>query len=183
MDNIMIYADQKLLRHLKFILICVLLGVVARLLPHPPNVTPLIALSLFAGSQFSHKIAFIMVSAIMLISDGLLAFLYGFTWFGNWSIFTYSGVLIITLIANQILCIKNQLLLYIFFSTLGFWCWTNFGVWIGSGFYPHTMNGLLNCYLAAVPFLKNALIGDLIWSGVIFGSFIFFRKRLLICAF
>jgi hypothetical protein len=40
-----------------------------------------------------------------------------------------------------------------------------------SGFYPMTLDGLLTCYTAAIPFFQMTLMGDLFFVGVIFGLF------------
>jgi hypothetical protein len=56
-------------------------------------------------------------------------------------------------------------------SSLGFWIWTNFGVWATSGLYSKTLTGLGECYIAALPFLLNSLIGDMIWGLAILGVY------------
>lgn len=48
---------------------------------------------------------------------------------------------------------------------------TNFGVWVGSGMYPHTFTGLLTCYAAGIPFFGNTLLGDLLYSAALFGGY------------
>jgi hypothetical protein len=63
-------------------------------------------------------------------------------------------------------------------SSVFFWLWTNFGIWlVGDGSpYPHTVEGLVTCYYAAVPFLGYSLAGDLAWGLVLFASFQLVRK-------
>ena len=63
-------------------------------------------------------------------------------------------------------------------SSLFFWLWTNFGIWATgeNGMYPRTIDGLVSCYVAAIPFLGNALVGDLAWGLVLFLSFHYVRK-------
>ncbi|MSP53081.1 MAG: hypothetical protein EXR81_02365 [Gammaproteobacteria bacterium] len=48
-------------------------------------------------------------------------------------------------------------------STLAYWLWTNFGTWLMSNMYSHDAAGFLDCYLAALPFLRNALIANIIY--------------------
>ena len=64
-------------------------------------------------------------------------------------------------------------------ASFGFWIWTNFGVWLTSHLYPKSFAGLIACYTLALPFLRNALLGDLIWGVLIFGIFYILlgRKR------
>ena len=46
---------------------------------------------------------------------------------------------------------------------------TNFAVWAGGSLYPHTSEGLSMCYVAAIPFFRNALLGDFTYAVVLFG--------------
>jgi len=48
---------------------------------------------------------------------------------------------------------------------------TNFGVWLSSDLYPQTAEGLVVCYVAAIPFFRNTLAGDLLYACVLFGGF------------
>ena len=47
---------------------------------------------------------------------------------------------------------------------------TNFAVWAFSGMYSLDMAGLVQCYVAALPFLKYTVAGDLFWAAVLFGG-------------
>ena len=67
-------------------------------------------------------------------------------------------------------------LLYLLGSTVGFWLWTNFGAWLWNPVYAANFQGLFNCYIAGLPFLRNACIGNLIWMVVIFGMFLRIKK-------
>ena len=57
------------------------------------------------------------------------------------------------------------------FSSILFFIVTNFGVWMVSGMYPHTMSGLFSAYAFAVPFFRNTIIGDLAYTGLFFGGY------------
>ena len=52
----------------------------------------------------------------------------------------------------------------IFFAT------TNFAVWVFSDMYPLTWQGLVQCYVTALPFLDKTVLGDLFWTAVLFGG-------------
>ena len=54
-------------------------------------------------------------------------------------------------------------------SCLIFFLVTNFGVWLGSGFYPKTTEGLIACYVAALPFFGNTLVSTVAFSGLFYG--------------
>jgi hypothetical protein len=56
-------------------------------------------------------------------------------------------------------------------SSLVFFIITNFAIWIGSPFYPQNAAGLIECYVAGLPFLNNGILGDLFFSTVFFGGF------------
>ncbi len=158
----------------------VVFGVLGRLLPHPPNVTPLTSIALFGGSQLSRRSAFLVTMLTLLLSDALLALATGHAVFGLWSIFTYSGFAAIVL-AGMWLRLQptaGRTLGFLGASSLGFWLWTNFGVWATNDhqLYPRTLEGLGACYIAALPFLGNALVGDLCWGLAMFLSFAALRK-------
>jgi hypothetical protein len=151
----------------------VVLGVVARLIPHPANVTPMTAISTFGGAQLGKLAGLALTLATLAISDILLSFVYGHQAFGLWSLFTYTGFAAIVLAGSLLRHHQTALrtLGLILGSSLGFWVWTNFGTWLTGGLYPLTGEGLLACYGAALPFLRNALLGDLAWGAAFFLSF------------
>jgi hypothetical protein len=149
----------------------IFVGVVGRLIPHLPDMTPLTNLSLFAGAKFRRSHALITTFLSLFISDLFLSYFFHFSLWGYWSFFTYSGFLGITLLGKYLgKYPKNFFTLgFVLMSSFGFWLWTNFGVWLEGQLYPETLSGLGSCYMAALPFLRNAILGDLLWMGVIFG--------------
>ena len=62
-------------------------------------------------------------------------------------------------------------------GALVFFSVTNFGVWAFTPLYPKTVNGLIECYVAAIPFFWNTLAGDLVYSTVLFGGLMLAEKR------
>lgn len=52
-------------------------------------------------------------------------------------------------------------------ASLLFFVITNFGVWISGELYPRTAEGLSQCYIMALPFLKNQVAGDLFFTAAI----------------
>jgi hypothetical protein len=169
---------QKSDRHLAAFL-WVVFGILGRLIPHPPNMTPMTSIALFGGSQLSRGQAFTFTFLIMVISDILLALAKGYSVFGFWSLFTYSGFAMIILAGSYLRAFPTagRTLGLLLGSSVGFWLWTNFGIWVGGGHaYGNGWEGLANCYVAAIPFLGNALVGDLAWGLVLFLSFHYLRK-------
>ncbi len=157
----------------KFIIAYIIIGILGRLIPHPANVTPLNSLCLFAGSKLSRLMAIITMLLCILISDLGLAYLKGYPLFGSWTFFTYSGFAVIVLLGAGLgkKFSNLKLVMYVVGSSLGFWLWTNLGSWLMTPYYIKDMQGLITCYTAALPFLRNALFGDLVWMVVIFGLY------------
>lgn len=153
----------------------VVLGVVARLLPHPANVTPMTAISLFGGAQLGRKAAFALTLLILVLSDLLLAAIQGHQAFGPWTFFTYTGFAAVVWAGGLLHRRPGALRSFglLLGSSLGFWLWTNFGTWATGAFglYPRTLEGLLACYTAGLPFLRNAMLGDLVWGTAFFLGF------------
>lgn len=158
----------------KILLIWVLIAVIGRLIPHPPDVTPLMSLSVLAGMNFDKSKALIFTMIALFLSDWVLAFWQGYGVFGNWSLFTYSGFAAVIFFVPRVRGLSGSLI-GVLLASLGFWLWTNFGSWLLSGLYMHSWQGLLLCYTAALPFLHNALIGDAVWMLLIYGLLHYIR--------
>ena len=58
-----------------------------------------------------------------------------------------------------------------FIGALTFFIISNFGVWISGSYYDISTQGLLNCYIMAIPFFTNTLLSTLFFA-VIFELFI-----------
>jgi hypothetical protein len=93
--------------------------------------------------------------------------------FPSGSLWIYGAILFTVLIGK--LLIKNIKLSTVFLSSLSasflFFIVTNFGVWFSSIMYPKSLLGLIECYTLAIPFFGNALIGDIVYSVVLFTSY------------
>lgn len=149
----------------------ILLAAFSRLLPHPPNFTPIAALALFSAVYLDKKQAFLIPVVALLLSDYIIGFYSGMIW-------VYGSFAAIALIG---LWLKNhQGLLQTIGATLAgsvlFFIITNFGVWISWTMYPPTLVGLIQCYTAAIPFFRNAVLGDMVYVGVLFGMFEFAKR-------
>lgn len=164
----------------KIIAVCVFVGVIGRVLPHVPNVTPLTSISLFAGAKLPKSLAYATLLLTLALSDFALSRFQGYPVFSSWSFFTYTGFAAIAYFGSWMQKKRSSygiLLSFILSSSLFFWVWTNFGVWLTSGLYAHTIYGLGMCYVSALPFLRNEMLGNLIWSTVIFGALRYFQSR------
>ncbi len=145
----------------------IFLAAASRLIPHPPNFAPIAAMALFGGAYFSDKrLAFFVPLAAMFLSDLVLG-LHGLmpVVYGSFAMIVGIGLWLRT--RRTALPIAGAALT----SSILFFVLTNFGVWAFSSIYPKTMAGLLACYAAAIPFFQNTLLGDAVYSTILFGGF------------
>jgi len=153
----------------KLFIIIAIIGVAAlfRFLPHPPNFVPLTAIALFAGAYITDKrLAFLIPIGAMFISDMIIGF-------HNTMLFVYIGLLAV--VGIGMLLQNRQRVAPIAIATVSgsvlFFIISNFGVWLMTAMYPKTLEGLITCYVAAIPFFRNALAGDVVYVALLFGSF------------
>ncbi len=138
-----------------------------RLIPHPPNFAPVAALALFAGAHFrDNRMAFLLPLAAMMLSD-LLIGLHGqmLVVYGCFAATVGIGMLLrdrIRVVPVAAAAVGSSLL---FFAV------TNLAVWALDAMYPLTLEGLVACYVAAIPFLHNTLLGTAFYTALLFGGF------------
>ena len=146
-------------------LLIIFVAVLMRLLPHLPNFTPIAAMALFGGVYLSKKYTFIIPLAAMFMSDIFLGFHATMPYvYGS---FILAGVIGLWLKNHK--STKNIICSSLISSIL-FFLITNFGVWVG-GWYPRTFSGLMESYVMGIPFFKNTVIGDLVYTGVFFSAY------------
>lgn len=138
-----------------------------RLLPHPPNVSPVAAMALFGGAYFSDKrVAFLVPFLALLLSDLILGL-------HDTMVYVYAGFGLTVVIGFWIS--KNLNISRIALAAVGssvlFFIITNFGAWFTSGLYPMTIDGLMQAYVAAIPFFQNSLLGNLVFTALLFGGY------------
>jgi len=145
-----------------------------RLLPHWPNVSPVAAMALFGGAYYADKrMALIVPFVALFISDLILGL-------HNTMIFVYAGFAITVaigfLLQNRI-TITNTAVAAVVASVL-FFLVTNFGAWLTSGLYAKSATGLMQAYAAGIPFFQNSLLGNLVYTAVIFGGYHLLQKNI-----
>lgn len=149
------------------ILSAIAVAAALRLVPHPPNFTPVAAMALFGGTYLGRRwLAFAAPLGAMLLSDAIIGF-HSYMWA------TYLSLVLTVLLGWAALARISILRVgaAAVASSILFFLLTNFSVWLGSTVYPQTMAGLAACYAAAIPFFQNTLAGDLFYSGLLFGGF------------
>ena len=138
-----------------------------RLLPHPPNFAPIAAMALFGGAYFSKKsFAFAIPLLAMFVTDAIIGF-YSYAWMVYIS---FALIVLLGIVMLKKVSVKNVVLASVT-ASVSFFVITNFGVWMLGTLYPKTPAGLMESYIAAIPFFQNSLIGDLFFSGVMFGVY------------
>lgn len=143
-------------------IIFVILEIFSRLAPHIPNFSPITAAAIFGGYYINKRFAFIVPFLGLFISDYIL---YPEYVFHSTTIFVYSSFLVSGLIGITLKKLNKPFYILggTIFASLQFFIITNFGVWLTTNMYPHTLEGLIQCYIMGVPFYRNTLLGDLFY--------------------
>jgi hypothetical protein len=153
-------------------IVLILLIVVSRLVPHVWNVAPVAAVALLAGAILPRKWAFIVPVIGMLLGDFIIGFYHMpvmLTVYVSFALMTFVGALLRPEVgSNHTSGVK--LIITSLASSTFFFITTNFAVWATADWYPKTWEGLTLCYILALPFFRNTMLGDLVFSGVLFGA-------------
>lgn len=168
--------------------ILLFLAAMSRLIPHPPNFAPMTAMAVFAGWTFpSVGSAALTICATMLTSDIGLSLLHndwGYLFHGMLPI-VYGTFVLIMLIARRFAIARQSFLRGVVSVLAGsaiFFVVTNFFVWLLGTMYPHSLEGLMTCYMMALPFyhsnglapfelVRNAVVGDVVYATILFGFY------------
>lgn len=169
---------------MKLAALLVVATVILRLLPHMPNFTPLTAIALFGGAYLGKRTAVILPLLAIILSDYLMLYIgpysTGFNKFHSPSEMFYSTILFVwgSFIISSLIGIwigkkrtAGRVAFGAILASLQFFIITNFGVWLLDGFYPFTLPGLLQSYVMGLPFYRGTFLGDLFYTGLIFGGF------------
>lgn len=149
------------------IAVCLIAIVVSlRVLPHPANFAPVAAAAIFGGAILPRRWALSVPLAAMIVSDLIIGLhnLILLTW-GSYALFALASsywLRKLTLLRGAALTMSAS----VFFFVI-----TNFGVWLTSGMYAHTWAGLIRCYELALPFFRNTLAGDIVYTAALFGAY------------
>jgi len=150
------------------------LAALLRLVPHPWNITPIASIGLFAGSWCDRRVAWLMPLIPLLIGD-LITGLYD----PLIMLFVYAGIGLSAVVGRLFLSRKRNILRFagaISVNALIFYLLSNFPVWWV--YYPHSITGLLECYIKAIPYLGYSVMGDSLFVTLIFGTHYLAQKTL-----
>ena len=148
----------------------IILSILARLLPHPANVTPVGAVSLVGGAKLSRIWKWTIPFIALLLSDFLLGIFFHLRPWSFVTPFIYASFAINILLGSRVGGSHRYLKLgaLSLVGSLQFFCISNFGVWMEGTLYAKTFAGLAQCYTMAIPFLGNTMMGDLCWAAGLF---------------
>ena len=157
-----------------FAVFLILAAVLMRVLRHyglinlPPNFSPIAAISLFSAVYLTKKQALIIPIIGMLVADIFIGFYNPAIMFFVYLSFILTSVLGLYIKQNKSFpnIIGGSLIASVLFYLI-----TNFAVWAWSGLYSQTLTGLSQCYIMAIPFFKNTLLGNLFYVMLMFGSY------------
>jgi hypothetical protein len=146
------------------------------------NFTPIGAMALFGGCYFAEKWkAYVVPLLTLWLSDlflGYFVYYHKWVWFYDGFLITYGSFTLMVMMGGFI---KKASVKNVFFAgvsaALAHWIITDFGVWMDGRLYPKTVEGLISCYVAAIPYMQNMLIANLVFSGIMFGAFELAQKK------
>ncbi len=153
----------------------ILAAAATRLMPHPANVAPIGALALFVGAtalnqktRGSKLAAYLVPLAALLASDSIIGFYkpqvmiavyLGFAISISLGLYTRRHYHWSTVAAASLI------------GSVVFYLLTNAAVWAFTPMYTKDLGGLYQSYVMALPFFRNSLIGDLVYTGALFGLY------------
>lgn len=154
------------------VLLLAVLAAAGRFLPHPPNFTPVGSAALFGGARLGRPWNYILPMLIMFVTDLFLGFHATIP-------YVYVSFLIAVFLGEKFLTrpTAGRVVGVSLVSSVIFFIISNFGVWISGGLYPQTVDGLIRCFVMALPFFQWTVAGDVIYSLGFFGLYALAENR------
>ena len=160
--------------------VMILAAALSRIAFYPLNFSPVIAMALFGGAVIKDKkLAFALPLLAMFLSDVIFEFTNIATGFWGWGqLIGYGIFALITIFGFNLKKISVQNVTgFAIASSLIFFFISNTSVWIfDNTTYAQNFSGWINCLAAGIPFLKNGLAADLIYSALFFGGYVLLEK-------
>src|SRR4030067_143194 len=143
------------------------LAMAARLVPHIPNFTPIAAMALFGGSYLNRRYAILVPLLALFLSDLFIGLYSPVVMVSVYGSFVLTGLMGLWLKKRKS---AGNVVLTAMGASIFFFLVTNFAVW-AAGAYARDLSGLVQSYIAGVPFFRGTLLGDLFYTGVFFGGY------------
>ena len=149
-------------KKISYLVFFVLLLAIYRLIPHAPNFTPIIAAAIVGPMLLKDRLYGIAIPIIaMFVSDLIIGF-------HPYQFVVYSSIILISLFSPLY---KNYFRIGLISLTGSVWFYisTNFAVWLMWDYYPKTFEGLISCYVLAIPFFYNTILSTCLFTvGILF---------------
>ena len=145
---------------LKGLIFFTTLFALSRIIPHPPNFTPLISGAIFLPYLLQdRRLVMLLPVVTMFVADIFLGF-------HGLMIWTYGAFLMIGLLSFNYFKFKpTSIFILSVLSPSVFFLITNFGVWLDSEFYSQSLEGLIASYIMGLPFYANSLTSTVLFSA------------------
>jgi hypothetical protein len=147
-----------------------------------PNFSPVFGALLFGGAHLRRRDAIWYPLALLAASDVVLTTVVYHMRMGWNQGITWLGFAIVALIGYWLR--QNETVAKIGVASLAgptaFFIISNFGVWVGghgARMYPPTLDGLITCYVAALPFYRNSIAASVAYTVLLFGANEVYRRR------
>ncbi len=141
-----------------------LLLITSRVFSDIPNFTPTLSLIIFASYYFRNlTISSSIVLLSQIVSDIFIGFYsYIFFVYGSFLVIIYIAPIIMKKLTTMSVLVTSVISPSIFFII------SNFGVWFAGSLYTKDLNGLIECYVAGLPFYDESLLSTILFSYTIF---------------
>jgi hypothetical protein len=150
----------------------IILAVLTRFIPHPWNFSPVYGALLFGGANMNKRES-IWFSAITLGASDVVLTKYIYHLDIGWGeliqMTAFVSIAMIGWILKKHFSIV-RLGVACLAAPLSFYLISDFGVWLGFNSYPHTWNGLLACYVAAIPYQGRITASTALFAVIFFGA-------------
>ena len=149
----------------------VVLAIAFRFIPHPWGFTPIPASLLFFGAKGSRRMLWVPIALMVACDVVLTKYVYAISMsWDQWVTWAwYVGILFLgtKLKGNRK---PVRIVLAALTTAVSFFIVSNFAVWAATKLYPKTWAGLMTSYTLALPFFQRDLLGELIFTGIMFAT-------------
>lgn len=156
------------------VILMIFAAAILRVLPHAPNFTPVAAMALFGGAVLTDRRWAVGVPLLaMFLSDWIIGF-------HSLAPLIYLSFVVMVFMGRGLGARRAILPIALAgcAASVFFFLVSNFGVWTLGILYPRTFDGLMACYIAALPFFQNTLFGTFFYSALLFGGLRLLEKGL-----
>jgi hypothetical protein len=155
------------------------------------NISPIGAMALFGGAYFSSKgkaygfpLLTLFLSDVIMMQVFYSEYTQGLLYSGwIWTYISFAAMVLVGQLIIKKISVGNVVLAAVA-AALTHWLISDLGVWLSGSTdittgkpYTRDLAGLIKCYTLAIPYMKNMLIGNLIYGAIFFGGFELMQRR------